>query len=46
VQTPIHNKQLIPKRFEEDKLNRTDGFFKAVPRPVTSHARANNQMSS
>ena len=45
IKTPVHPKMKNPiKKFEEDKLARpsTSGanmFFKAAPRPVTSHGR-------
>ena len=41
--TPVHQKMKNPlKKFEEDKRPSTSGanmFFKAGPRPVTSHGR-------
>lgn len=51
--TPIHPKMQKPKQFEEDKQGAfkrqmerpsTSGanmYFKAAPRPVTSHGRGN-----
>jgi hypothetical protein len=56
MQTPVHPKMQKPKKFEEDyKMPKaferpgTSGanmYFKAAPRPVTSHGRGNQQSMS